>query len=372
MKCRNERFVFEEAKHEDMAQILEILEESGFKGNISLLYTRRPDAYISFMYEGQEVSLAVCRDTQNDRIAGIGAVALRQVYVNGKPEKVGYLFALRVREEYRNVYKLVNRGYDYFSSCPAVKKASYFITTILEENEYAIKLLEKKRPFMPLYEFYQRYEVFTMTTRSKWTKYKNTKMTLKHAETSDIPMLVDFLNREGRKSQMFPVLDEINIKNTIVPGLSTESFYILLDGNGEITACALAWDQKDYKQYVVKGYGGILKALYPVSFLFNIFGYPSLPPVDSILKFFTLSFWAVRDNLPEIFSILLGAIAKQKKEYPFFIAGICEGHPLKQVLDNIPHISYSSRIYLVDWERLGGNVDRLDKNFLPYLECGML
>lgn len=372
MKCRNERFVFEEAKPEDSAQILEVLEESEFKGNISLLYTRRPDAYNSFMYEGQEVSLEVCRDTQNGRIVGIGAVALRQVYVNGKPEYVGYLFALRVRKEFRNVYKLVNRGYDYLYSCPAVKKASYFITTILEENEYAIKLLEKKRSFMPLYEFYQRYEVFTMTTRSKWTKSKNTKMTLRRAEASDVHLLIDFLNREGSKNQMFPVLDEMDIRNSIVPGLSAESFYILYDVNGEIAACALAWDQKDYKQYIVKGYGGILKALYPVSFLFNIFGYPSLPPVDSVLKFFTLSFWAVRDNSPEIFSILLGAIAKQKKEYPFFIAGICEGHPLKQVLDNIPHISYSSRIYLVDWGRLGGNIEKFDRNFLPYLECGML
>ena len=65
-----DRFLIEAAKPNDSEALLQLLEEGPYRGKISLLYTRRGNTFESFMREGQEVILLVCRDRIADRIAG--------------------------------------------------------------------------------------------------------------------------------------------------------------------------------------------------------------------------------------------------------------------------------------------------------------
>ena len=51
-----------EASPSDGREILRILESSAAKGAIELLYTRRPDAYESYMKEAGEARVFVSRD----------------------------------------------------------------------------------------------------------------------------------------------------------------------------------------------------------------------------------------------------------------------------------------------------------------------
>jgi hypothetical protein len=83
---RSDRFVIQPATAADSAEILCLLEENVFPGNVSLIYTRRPDAYRSFMAEGKEAHLLVCRDTQEGRIAGLAHDS--RVLHRSSPEKV--------------------------------------------------------------------------------------------------------------------------------------------------------------------------------------------------------------------------------------------------------------------------------------------
>ena len=87
MSYQNNRFTFDIARQEDSQQISEILESNPFKGNVSLVYARRPDAYASFLYEGKETEVIVCRDKHNGQLAGFGAYVVRDVYVNGRPQR---------------------------------------------------------------------------------------------------------------------------------------------------------------------------------------------------------------------------------------------------------------------------------------------
>ena len=366
------RFVFEQATSQDSGEILAILEDASFKGNISLLYTRRPDAYRSLKQEGDDVDIIVARDSLNGKIAGFGACAVRQCFINGNEEKVGYLFGLRVARTYLKKFALLHRGYSYLKSLHEGKNISYYITTILEENRYAQTLLEKPRSFMPTYHPFGSYEVYALKASTRKKQSLPSSMCFRQATQGDLPSLIDFLHTQGKTYQFFPVIHAEDIRTGTFHHLTIEDFYLLHTNDGEILAAGVPWDQHHYKQYVVQGYNGLLQWLYPFSKLFPLFGFPSLPAPQSILQFFTLSFWAVKENQPEIFRHFLAQIAQLSRKNPFFLIGLHQSHPLRAMLQKCPHISYRSRVYLVSWPEHRSNPERLHKRLLPYLECGML
>lgn len=376
----HKRFIFEQATPQDSNEILAILEGASFKGNISLLYTRRPDACRSLKREGEEVDIVAARDSKNGKIAGFGACAIRKLFVNGNAANVGYLFGLRVARDYLGKYPILHRGYAYLHALHKTKDISCYITTILEDNLYAQKLLEKQRSFMPTYQPCGSYEVFTIkTAQSKRLRNKRvpqlsptTSLHFRQANEDDLPALIRFLNKQGRKYQFFPVIEEKDFQPDSFLNLTIRDFYLLHTEDHKLLAAGVPWDQQDYKQYVVQGYGGILKFLYPFSRIFPFFGFPALPAPQSLLKFFTLSFWGIKENKPEYFLRFLDGISKISGEYPFFLVGLHERHPLWPILQKQPHISYRSKIYLVFWEEQREYIQNLDKEMLPYLECGML
>ena len=370
MKCLNSRYRFEWAQPEDAAELLDILEAEAFPGRISLRYTRRPDAYQSFKYEGDTVDILVCRDLQKRQIAAMAAAAVRPLYVNGQPENTVYLFGLRSRREYRGAYALLARGYACLGDYYQQQRMRFFLTTILEDNLDARQLLEKKRAFMPDYEFVQTYQVFTL--RPKAAKTPPTGMQFRQAEPADADKLAGFLEQMGKRQQFFPVMSSKNLLESGVPGLGIKDFYLLLDAAGHLLAAGAAWDQRQYKQYVVAGYQGLLKWSYPLSFCFPLFGWPSLPAPGSALRFLTLSFWAVHDHQAELMDIFLGQLARLLPHAPFFLIGAAEHAPLAACLSRYPHIAYRSRLYLVNWAKHSRISGQLDPQYPLYLECGGL
>lgn len=370
MGSPSKRFVFETARPEDGPEILEILEDVEFSGQISLVYTRRPDPYVSFHMEGEDANIILCRDLVAEKIVSLGACTVVELFVNGKVTRAAYLFGLRVRKEYRAKYPVIHLGYEHIRALYKDKGIQYYFTSILEENTYAQKVLEKERNLMPRYLPLSKYETFVFKTGLQSSG--NTGYVLKRACEEDIPVLAGFLNIHGKKQQFFPAVNESFLRDNKFPGLSIDDFFILYDCRNEIAACGAAWDQRVYKQYLLKGYGGVLKALYPVSSVFKLFGYPKLPEPGEMLEFFTLSFWAVRDNDYNIFKTFIKQISSQMIDYPFFILGVCQDNPLKHACDRIPHISYRSRLYLVDWEKSENIKEQIDWKLPVYMECGML
>jgi hypothetical protein len=366
-----DRFVFALASPGDSDEILEILEEGHYSGKMRLLYTRRDDAFASLMKEGEEVNIITCRDTLHNTIASIGACALRTLYVNGEPARVGYLFNLKTRSRYRKMFRFLHKGYDYCRQVLENKNSPFCLMTILEGNEYAIKLLEKRRSFMPDHYPLGTYEVYAFKTRMRCKSIPG--LDFRQCTRADMAAVVRFLNERGKNYQFFPVVNLEDFQEENITGPCFKDFYGLYNDRGELVACGAVWDQKKYKQYIIKGYKGFLKYIAPVSTLLPVFGYPHmLSKPNTVLNFFTLSFWAVKDNNPVFFNYFVKNISRCSGEYRFFVIGLHETNHLKKALTQIPHFSYKSKIYLVDWEKTGNKLSRLDKNRVPYLECGTL
>jgi hypothetical protein len=370
MNCRNSRYRYELARTGDSEEILQILEETDFKGQFSLAYTRRPDPCASFAREGMEPILLVCRDLEKQRLAGMGAYTTHQLYVNGKPEQVGYLFGLRVRQEYRKAAPLIPQGYREIKELIRGRGIRYHFTTILEENLAAQKLLEKRRAFMPDYIPLARYGTFVFKAEGKKTAETCDGYRLKQASVEEVPDLLGFLNTQGRELQFFPVLEERSLLGAF-PGFDFNQFRILYDRHHRIAACGGIWNQHQYKQYLIKEYGRPLKYLYPLAGVLRVFGYPVLPKPGTVLNFAALSFWAVRDHDPEVFRIFIKLLRESLCGTGFFVLGASVEHPLMPVVQRISKLSYWSKAYLVDWEK-DGRTAVLERHFPLYLECGFL
>ncbi len=363
------RFYFDFATPEDGREMLEILEEAAFRGQISLLYTRRPDAFHSFQAEGERVEIVVCRDAERGKIVGFGACAARRVFLNGQPETLGYLFGLRVRREYAKKYPLLHRGYAFLRDSSRQASPRLYLTTILEENRAAQTLLEKPRDFMPTYTPYGAYRVYAFACSDKLL-FRRKCGELRQARPDDADALTEFLSEQGRRFQSFPVVAPEMFRARIPGWPALEDFYLLKSAQGDMLACGAFWDQTAYKQYIAQGYGGAFRLLAPLSRCLPLFGIPALPKAGETLRFFTLSFWAVKNDDPAVFQAFLDGIPSVAARYPFYLVGAHETHPLRPVLQRRPHIGYQSRVYAVTWR--DQPTFEMNSSLPIYLECGML
>lgn len=359
---------FQIAGPEDSPGILNLLEDNPFEGRISLIYTRRPDSWESFMREGDEVMLVVDRNQAQERLDGMAACAINNLYLKGKPAKIAYLFGLRLRKEAISRIMLLPRGYRHFLNRLLDKGVRYAYTTVLEENTSARRMLEKRRPSMPVYDYAGDYDVFTLTPGGRGrlpTGYR-----FRQAGQEDETILLEFLNREGSRYLFFPFLKAEGLHSGKTTPL-LEDFYILEDRNREILAAGAIWDQRDYKQYILKGYRGLYRWIYPIHPLIRLFGYDLCRP-GTILSFFTLSCFAAKGGEPEYFHYLLKGIRSVGCGFVYFVVGLHRRHPFQEVVRRRPNILYRSRLYLVYEEGKMAREEIIGPNDIPYLECGRL
>jgi hypothetical protein len=220
---------------------------------------------------------------------------------------------------------------------------------------------------MPRYTLLCPYHTLTFRTRRRALSLPESYV-FRRATPQDRAALADFLTAEGSRSDFFPSrIEDVFGRH---PELSWESFYLLTNRQGSILACGAAWDQVSYKQYIVAGYGGKLRWLYRVSPLLRLFDYPSLPKPGTILRFFLLAFWCVKDNRAEYLKWFLDSLARAVRDYPYFVVGVPEAHPLAPALNEWRFLGYDSHIYLVGDHVTLDDAARLRRS--PYLECGWL
>jgi hypothetical protein len=367
MKCLNDRFLVEPATALDSQVLLKLLEQATYDGDISLLYTRRPDAYASFLSEGKEAQVLVCRDTKNNTIIGMGAYVIQDLYINGIVERVAYIFGLRGNQDSLKIFPLLPRFYEYLGENLQSKRIRICYTTILKNNVSTQRLLEKRRTFMPDYEFIGNFESFCFRNIVKTPSHDE--YIFSRAALSDMKDVTAFLNKEGKRLQFYPVVSFEDIANEAYRGIHSDNFYIVRQ-DGEIVAAGALWNQGDYKQYIVQKYSGVLNFLKAWPFLSLVLGIPEIPSPGRMLKFCTLARWAVKSNDAGIFNFFLDNILIQTKDYSFCVVGIHESHPLRHQLVARRHIKYESNVYLVDWNKQ--KKDQFKKDSPVYIECGAL
>lgn len=348
----------EEASFSDGEEMLKIIESKSAKGNIELIYTRRPNAYESYLKESKKTKIALIKDA-NGKIAFQAACVARDYYINGKITTVGYVGGLRKRDDYKGLinWKAVA---DLVKSCGC----QLYYCSFLSANENSVNLFSKTRSSIPKLTPACEYTTYVINPKA-FKKPSNLQYIFRKINEDDLNKVYAFLKQEGKKYAFSPVVD--NLEEQFF-GLSLNDCYIL-ENEDNILAFGALWNQTNFRQYVVTKYSDSMKLMCKFSKIAELLGYIQMPKENEILNFPVLSLFYAKNNNQQYYKCFLNKIAAEiKKHYKMFVIGMSTVHPNNEVYRQLKTVNFNSKIYYTQFD----NEFMLDENKLFHIECGLL
>ena len=286
-------------------EIRNILNDEEMESLVQVTYEKVPNLFESLQKDSEKTPIIVAGiDVKTGYFVGVGACSIFK-------NNIGYLNSFRIKKEYRNK---VNFGKAYEMLITEAKKLGVknIVTTILEENKIAQKILTKRRKSMPIYEFYKNIVFFS----------------LKNVKKGDLIVKDEEILNYGNF--------EIHLKN------------------------------KTNKKYVVKDYKKIYKFLYKFRKVITFLGYPEMPEINKISNFLYMDFVLKGKNADEKknkneFRKAVKFVQNKGYNCDFFMIGSYENSFLEKNLDKMKVFKYKSKMYKVFYEKIE-NVER-DNNF---------
>lgn len=347
----------EEARPEDGVEMLEIIESESSVGIIELIYTRRTNAFESYKKENKDSRIVIIRDRKGN-IAFQAACIPVCYYVDGKKVPAGYVGGIRKRNDYHGVI-----NWKDVSHFIEKQDLSIYLCSFLSGNEASEKMFNKKRSFIPELLPLCDYTTYIINPEI-FKKVCPEGLIFRSIKSDDLDNVHSFLKREMMKYNFSPVVNNI----TDFYGLNLDECYVL-ERRGEILAFGALWNQKDFKQYIVKGYSRTLKIIQKLSFVSRILGYIEIPEEGQELDFPMLSFFYSIDGNMEYYSCFLNQIAQIIKEnYKMFVIGISADDPADLLYKKIRTINFKSKIYCADFK----DEFYFDLTRPKRIECGLL
>ena len=323
------------AKPEDGKELSRILESSTNNGLVDLIYTRRPDAYESYMKEPGEPRVFVVR--KDGRIITTCAELVRDVYIGGKESKAAYICGLKKDHDYTGSAGISAKLVRDFQR----DDIDFYYFGVMSDNSSAKDMFEKKMSMLSINKV-MTFRTYILNPNVRIKAHKHS-YTFRQATKDDLPALLDYLNKEGSKKDLFPVIKSPDSFHN----LHTEDFYMLMNGS-EILSCAALWNSTDYKQYVVKKYSILAKIARIANPLVSALGYVKLPKENVPLDFPTLSFFVTKDENPDNYFIMLNEIRKEiHKQYEIYAFDLPDGHFANEALAKVPKICFRTTMYSI-------------------------
>src|SRR5205085_4640021 len=193
------RFEFALAGEADDDALRTLLRHISMPGNITLSFHREPSFFLAEQAGNITSQVIVCKDHQKGQIVGMSSRSIRDVYIDGKPTRVGYLSMLRGLPEARGNVALA-RGYRYLHTLHADGAVPYYFTTILDDNTTAKVLLTSGRAGLPVYKPVARLSTYLLPLRRNWMR-KSTSSPVSRADHRQLSEAVTFLQEWNSQYQ---------------------------------------------------------------------------------------------------------------------------------------------------------------------------
>ncbi len=330
------KYVFTQATKEDEKGIVSLFEQQSFEGGIGVQYLRGSAPMQSFFAEGNNVVSVVVKDSEcENKIIGLGVCVVKKGYVSGKICNIGYLTGLKLLKEYQKKFTGIAKAYDFINEA-SDNKIDYFYSTILSDNIYVQKMLEKKRKTMPTYNFLCNYTSFMFKTGGKISLPKGYLIKECTKDFAD-----EFYKNLSHKRDFSLQHPSQNI-------LSTAQFYAFYK-NGKPIAIASVVDLRTLKQYVVKKYSGIYNLIR--HFPTNLFGYPNFPKLNETVSVCSAAFYFDIDINMDDLSHFIKSLFKICTETKIIMVGAVQDSALYNALKKEKCVKYQSRLYQTSFKK---------------------
>jgi hypothetical protein len=331
-------------------------------GNITVRFEREPDFSLGCRVTGDDFQVVVARDRDDREVVGVACRSTREVFINGLRQRIGYLGQLRIDQHFRGRW-LVSRGFSMLRELHERDPVPAYLVSIVAGNREAEEVLvHKARKSFP--SFYRIAEFNTLTISIGREKSPlHVGLEISAGSSGQLGEIAGFLQKQGAQRQFFPVWTEESIRKFTSLGLRMEDLRIARR-NGEIVGIAGLWDQSGYKQTVVHGYSGWLKAAAPIYNLSALCrGCASLPGPGAKLHGVYAAFVCIANDELQIFASLLREVYRlaRSRGFEYLLLGLDTGDPLLPVARKYSHVLYPSHLYLAEWPDGGHFHERLER-----------
>jgi hypothetical protein len=354
---------FELARPADEPALRRLLRETPLRGAVNLTLEREPCIHFASTIEGKSTQILVARPAAAQPIVAMGTRTLIECYVNGHAAQIGYLGQLRITPRLRSHPRLLKRGYTALREFHADGAAEFYVTTIVSDNEPARRVLEAGLPDLPTYRYLGDQLTFLVSTSHKRALAPGT-VEVAGARLEDLDDIVGCLERNGARYQFAPRWTRADLLSVSRSrGLRIEDFLVARRGRA-VVGCLACWDQREFKQTVVRGYARRMAWARPLSNLLSpLTGVPRLPAVGIPLAFAYASHLAVDDDDADVFEALVGTTLSlaRGRGLDQIVFGLSARHPLTPVAcARFRSRQYRSRVYVVHWADGAAAAERVD------------
>jgi len=343
------------------------------EGSVRFCLLREPDFFGALEVEGSRNDVGMITDDK--KLVGLGMRSEKDVYINGKKEKLGYYSGVRVLKEYRGsmvFFRIVRMAREIHKR----SECKIYLANIFEHNVKALDILISPHRINPSVRFIGKYHTFIFRPERQKPDTANidTKLRIWRATRADTENLIVFLNKQGESRQYFPVytVEHLEKEGGLLKDLSIDRIFIARDNNSIVGTMAL-WDQNKFRSWIVKGYSGILSIIrLPVNLIATMRKKPGFPPPGIPLNYKIISLCCINPDYPDAFAPLLNQILLDlgNERSVYVVIGFHESDPLLNLF-NFPAIRLVSRLYKIYWPENALFAEQID-NRLPYFELGSL
>ncbi|HEY5625885.1 MAG TPA: hypothetical protein VIT93_05310, partial [Dehalococcoidia bacterium] len=345
------RLQFEFVNPDNEWEVRKLLRETPVTGWVSLSFEREPDYLLGATLEGPVHQSVIAREPDSGRLVGSFSRSVRLAWINGEPRSLGYLGMLRMDRHFRGRTRCLRDGYEALRLAlhdPA--ETPFYATTIIEGNAAARRVLTAGLPGLPAYRQVDRLCTLAMPTRQgRWRMPPG--VSIQPATESDLPGIADCLQRNYARFQYAPLWSAEDLRSAqrcraLTPG----DFIVALRGSA-VVGCLALWDQRGFKQYVVRGYDGpVMRWRRLINGIGPLLGLPRLPEVGQPLHQASLSHVAADGDDPVMLRALVRAGLGEacRRGIPLLTTALSARHAaLPAVKAGIRHLEYHSIVYVV-------------------------
>lgn len=340
------------ARPDDDAGIRRLLRQQAMPGRVRLALTREPDFSTGCAVTGDDYRIVVARDVESGDVVGVACRSIRHVFVNGEERRIGYLSQLRVDERFHGRW-LVSRGFSLLEQIDRCDPVPFYLASIVEGNDEASGVLVRwRRRRFPAFHEAARYCTLALPASRPKPALAGPEEIV-HGSVDQVPELVRFLRADGARYELAPAWTEERLLALGALGLKMDDIVIARRG-GRIAGVMALWDQSAYKQAVVRGYSGWLRAIAPLM----------LPRVGDEIRSAYASLVCVANGNAALFGRLLRDVYNlaSARGFSYLLVGLDVRDPLRARVRAYRHIAYASRLYLASWSHEGGSTHaRLDE-----------
>jgi len=311
---------------------------------------------------GDDCRILVARTAGESEVVGVACRSVRQVFLNGSEQRLGYLGQLRVDDRFRGRW-LVSKGFALLRQLHDEDPVPAYLASVIGGNQEATAVLVgKRRKSFPSFHAVADYCTLALDAHRPKDPV-SCDACISQASSAELVKLIDFLRDHGSHRQFFPVWNLESLRSMAALGLRIEDLRIARRGK-EIVGVMGLWDQSAYKQTVVRDYSRWLKAVAPLwNSSASWLGRSALPRPGEKLRSAYAALICVANDDVEVFSSLLREIYNlaSLRGFSYLMVGMDARDRLLPVARAYAHVPYRSTLYLAEWSDGGHLHEQLDR-----------